>query len=829
MATESELRNMTAALSNVVGGYTNTVRNLDASLQGVSEHMKQENAARKLQIDVLGKSTKSEKQIREEGLNLLKAEVQKRSQAVDDLSAQLPKLRDATRKQIDEIRTMQVQMKRLETARLAAGETNLSEQEKKLQEQIKLRKDEVAAARATADSLKKQRAAFSSELSLMTESLQEQRAAMETQQRTAMQMITQSLKEQAKKMTKAFFDPSKLGQGFRGALDITRQSMDTAADYSLASPIRTQQLATMGVSEEQYSQMNAAYRTQILAMGGAEKQIDLWSKNLSKVRGNFGTLGDATIYTQQQMGILANAGVKPTARQLGGLAKSFTDLQKLTGMTGKEFNGLIESYTEDADVRAQLRTMDQRQRYEMLQGLALRAKENVAMGISIQQTLDMAKNMAKLDKETYKERNTRAARVQGLTGAIGMNDLGKELARIIRQAPGTRSEVDRRQLEAGYQQIANAAADARGSGNVGREIQMDSLLQALQQENVLGKDSAFNTNQAESLKIADSSREALSTFAQTQSEVPDLMKDSVHLLDAINTSVNTKLALILVGMGGMLAAGKFGKYAVGAAGKIGGKLANTSLGQKVKGAVGKVVESGSRFLPGKGPGKSVATAGTTVAGVADGVATAAAKALPELAPTVAAGTKAATETAGKSVGKSILKKIPILGAIMGAGFAGARLLQGDFTGAGLELASGAASTVPGWGTAASIGLDATIAARDLGAFDSSAKEVAPKMISTALTPPTDEQGKIDAGLTSHSLEELLKVSTDGNDSLFEQVRATTTGNQYLKGIDGSMTQLTELMQQLIEMSTMTEAERARAAESRPAFGGRSVPSFNSTR
>ena len=40
-------------------------------------------------------------------------------------------------------------------------------------------------------------------------------------------------------------------------------------------------------------------------------------------------------------------------------------------------------------------------------------------------------------------------------------------------------------------------------------------------------------------------------------------------------------------------------------------------------------------------------------------------------------------------------------------------MQGDFLGAGLELASGAASTVPGIGTAGSIGIDAALAARDM--------------------------------------------------------------------------------------------------------------------
>ena len=41
--------------------------------------------------------------------------------------------------------------------------------------------------------------------------------------------------------------------------------------------------------------------------------------------------------------------------------------------------------------------------------------------------------------------------------------------------------------------------------------------------------------------------------------------------------------------------------------------------------------------------------------------------------------------------------------------------EGRFLGVGLELASGAASTVPGIGTAGSVGIDAALMARDMGA------------------------------------------------------------------------------------------------------------------
>lgn len=81
------------------------------------------------------------------------------------------------------------------------------------------------------------------------------------------------------------------------------------------------------------------------------------------------------------------------------------------------------------------------------------------------------------------------------------------------------------------------------------------------------------------------------------------------------------------------------------------------------------------------------------------------------------------KTAGKMGGKSLLKKIPIAGAFIGAGLAIDRAMEGDWIGAGGEALSGLASTVPLYGTAASVGIDAALAARDLsrGASGSSAQ------------------------------------------------------------------------------------------------------------
>lgn len=82
------------------------------------------------------------------------------------------------------------------------------------------------------------------------------------------------------------------------------------------------------------------------------------------------------------------------------------------------------------------------------------------------------------------------------------------------------------------------------------------------------------------------------------------------------------------------------------------------------------------------------------------------------------GGKNIAKLGGKALGKSLLKKIPIVGALAGIGFGLQRAMKGDFAGAALELASGAASTIPGLGTAASVAIDAGLVARDVGKIKS---------------------------------------------------------------------------------------------------------------
>lgn len=75
--------------------------------------------------------------------------------------------------------------------------------------------------------------------------------------------------------------------------------------------------------------------------------------------------------------------------------------------------------------------------------------------------------------------------------------------------------------------------------------------------------------------------------------------------------------------------------------------------------------------------------------------------------------KAAAKAAAKATGKTLLKKIPGVGLIAGIAFAIDRAAHGDYAGAAGEIASGAASCLPGAGTVVSTAIDGVLVARDL--------------------------------------------------------------------------------------------------------------------
>jgi len=153
----------------------------------------------------------------------------------------------------------------------------------------------------------------------------------------------------------------------------------------------------------------------------------------------------------------------------------------------------------------------------------------------------------------------------------------------------------------------------------------------------------------------------------------------------------------------------------------------------------------------------------------------------------AVGGKGAAKFMGKATGKAFakaglksgLKKIPLLGLGVGAFFAAQRAMKGDILGAGLELASGAASMIPGAGTVASLGVDGVLAARDAGVVPFRLGGMATKPMLASLA----EEGKPELVLpwNKKTFEMMNKARLDAimkNRNKFADVQATGLEEYY---------------------------------------------------
>ena len=168
------------------------------------------------------------------------------------------------------------------------------------------------------------------------------------------------------------------------------------------------------------------------------------------------------------------------------------------------------------------------------------------------------------------------------------------------------------------------------------------------------------------------------------------------------------------------------------------------------------------------------------------------------------GAKTATKVLGKTMIKTGVKKIPILGAIAGLGFGAQRLLSGDPVGALMEVASGVASTIPGAGTAISIGIDSALIAKDL----------APKQAKTCLKDGGEVSSPTQA-LIAEGGEPELVVPHSKLGPVFQSL---------LRQVGTVLTDVTTgFLATLPVPSSRSQAVSAESAKLAAVFGGKSTP------
>lgn len=319
----------------------------------------------------------------------------------------------------------------------------------------------------------------------------------------------------------------------------------------------------------------------------------------------------------------------------------------------------------------------------------------------------------------------------------------------------------------------------------------------------------------QSKKQAELNTDMQAAFQQTPAYIKAIADSNKLAIERMfSENRNALIASVLGGLAGHISGG----IIQGLANK--NFKVGPTIAAPTKTTAGPLTKSGApdmRFKANKIPGASmaddVAKAGMKTAGKKAGV-----KAAEK------AGIKGIAKLGAKGLGKSVLKKIPIVGALAGLGFALSRAADGDWTGAALEIASGAAGTIPGIGTGASIAIDTALAAKDMGVFDkkptASAKpagaSVAPKAAAPAVKAQAakpvskEEQAKpIAAGTkpTVDAVNAMGQKQIQAQKMVADKAKVTLTEAQYGTKLQKEMIAMLGITAQFLQqISENTKAE-----------------------
>jgi hypothetical protein len=215
---------------------------------------------------------------------------------------------------------------------------------------------------------------------------------------------------------------------------------------------------------------------------------------------------------------------------------------------------------------------------------------------------------------------------------------------------------------------------------------------------------------AELKKIQQFSKDAIKSFERLVVDMRKLNNDTTLKFKTVNALIKkdnmeflrsiTMTYQNISGTAGVAAAGIAGAVNVPETKDESRPAGSGSSITSILGGLAGAALTGAALVKGAKSAIAPVAAGAKVAAVAEGAAK----------PALSAVVK--KKVAG-SISKTVLKAIPGVAALAGVFFAASRALDGDLTGAGLEIASGAAASIPGVGTAASLTTQVGLLARDI--------------------------------------------------------------------------------------------------------------------
>lgn len=456
------------------------------------------------------------------------------------------------------------------------------------------------------------------------------------------------------------------------------------------------------------------------------KQLGLYGDEALKVGGDF---------TQNLMSI----GFHP--KDTKRFNKAFQDYgNKINGMaqlTGASVDELVamdrELASSSENMQMMLRLNAQERGVKMQSILEERNRVALLVG-SNQEAQKFIQNMQKMNAQTADKRIENAAKIRQLAAMTGINGVdAAKLSSIMLKREEQLSPEEREFRSSMMMQIGKNANQIKGSGLMANEMLIDRLLDGQSDVIRQGVAAGADANLSSELKGSTDKNSKTAKDVQAAQQINPVVSSLNDLATRFENAIGNPIIKLLTGIAGGVAL-------------IAGVLAVKAMGgpsaamEKISGAAGRgwsaAKTAGGNVLDKmKGAFK-----GGAAAGVAGEAAAAGGGAIGKEAAEIAG--KDAAKTLGKDAakmgGKTLLKKIPLLGILAGVGFGISRLMDGDYVGAAGEVASGAASTLPGLGTAASLAIDGALMARDISKANDAVTGTPSATDSTTVKAPSFE-------------------------------------------------------------------------------------------
>lgn len=461
------------------------------------------------------------------------------------------------------------------------------------------------------------------------------------------------------------------------------EALGTGAIASTDTAVAVSKMTTkLGLSAEEAGNL---YRMSALSEGSFKKQTNSMIGTLKAM--DAGTKESIRYQdVMKDIGSMSKATLLTTQKFPGGVAKAAFNARKL-GLSMSQLNASAEGFLNfEESIASEMEA-------ELLLGRDLNLDKARAAALSGDQVA-LAEELAKNVGTAAEFADMNVIQQNALAKSLGMNR--DELAGTLMQQEALKKVAE----ETGIQDLQNMTTQERVAELEKEGYSRADALRKLGEEELADKEDSITAQKAMTIaaeKMGDN------MAAMTSALMGDTNPFG-HITDGINKLIENVQTLV---------------YTLGAM-AIGGQLfSGITRATKMFKGFSKTAKSTNTIL--KGTGKSLSTKQ-----IAAGFGGKAAKDALLKGGGGAAGKslgKQAAKIGTKAAGKSLLKKIPIVGALAGVGFAISRAAKGDWLGAAGELASGVASTIPGLGTAASVAIDAGLAARDISQAKSRSAEM----------------------------------------------------------------------------------------------------------